>query len=42
MKTAIYRRVSTEDQVKEGHSLEVQKEYLESFAKQERFKIFRI
>jgi len=29
---AIYIRVSTEDQAKEGYSLEVQREYLESFA----------
>lgn len=33
MKTAIYIRVSTEDQAKEGYSLEVQREYLEAFAK---------
>jgi len=32
-KIALYIRVSTEDQVKEGYSLEVQREYLESFAK---------
>ena len=30
MKTAIYIRVSTEDQVREGYSLDVQREYLES------------
>ena len=30
---AIYIRVSTEDQAKEGYSLEVQREYLESCAK---------
>ncbi len=35
MQIAIYLRVSTEDQVKEGYSLEVQREYLESFAKRE-------
>ncbi len=35
MKLAIYIRVSTEDQVKEGYSLEVQREYLESFADRE-------
>ena len=35
MKVAIYIRLSTEDQVKEGYSLEVQKEYLESFAERE-------
>jgi len=32
MKIAIYIRVSTEDQAKEGYSLDVQKEYLEFFA----------
>jgi len=32
MKAAIYIRVSTEDKAKEGYSLEVQREYLESFA----------
>ena len=35
MKIAIYIRVSTKDQAKEGYSLEVQREYLESFAKRE-------
>ena len=35
MKIAIYTRVSTEDQAKEGYSLEVQREYLEAFAKRE-------
>ena len=29
---AIYTRVSTEDQAKEGYSLEVQREHLEAFA----------
>ena len=33
MKVAIYIRVSTEDQAKEGYSLEAQRECLESFAK---------
>jgi len=33
MKVAIYIRVSTEGQTKEGYSLEMQREYLESFAK---------
>ena len=42
MKAAIYIRVSTEDQAKEGYSLEVQKEYLESFAKREGFEVFKI
>lgn len=35
MKIGIYIRVSAEDQAKEGHSLEVQREYLESFAMRE-------
>ena len=35
MKTSIYIRVSTEDQVREGYSLEVQREYLSNFAKQQ-------
>jgi len=34
MKTAIYTRVSTEDQVRDGYSLEVQKEYLTNYAGQ--------
>jgi site-specific DNA recombinase len=42
MKLAIYIRVSTEDQAKEGYSLEVQREYLESFAEREGFEIFKI
>ena len=41
MKIAIYTRVSTEDQAKEGYSLEVQREYLESFAKREGYEIFK-
>ena len=42
MKIAIYIRVSTEDQAKEGSSLEVQREYLESFAEREGYQIFKI
>lgn len=42
IKFAIYIRVSTEDQAKEGYSLEVQREYLESFAKREGHEIFKI
>ncbi|MBI5123197.1 recombinase family protein, partial [Candidatus Roizmanbacteria bacterium] len=42
MITAIYIRVSTEDQAKEGYSLEVQREYLESFAKREGLEIFKV
>ncbi|MCD6423523.1 MAG: recombinase family protein [Elusimicrobia bacterium] len=36
---AIYTRVSTEDQTKEGYSLEVQKEYLELLLNQKGIKI---
>lgn len=42
MRVAIYIRVSTEDQAKEGYSLEVQREYLESFAKREDLEIFKL
>jgi len=42
MKAAIYIRVSTEDQAKEGYSLEVQREYLESFAKREGLEVFKL
>lgn len=42
MKIAIYIRVSTEDQVKEEYSLEVQREYLQSFANREGFEVFKI
>jgi site-specific DNA recombinase len=42
MKVAIYIRVSTEDQAKEGYSLEVQREYLEAFAKREGLEIFKV
>jgi len=42
MKISLYIRVSTEEQAKEGYSLEVQKEYLESFAKKKSFEIFGI
>ncbi|MFH1093071.1 MAG: recombinase family protein [Candidatus Omnitrophota bacterium] len=41
-KVAIYIRVSTEDQAKEGYSLEVQREYLESFAQHEGCEVFKI
>jgi len=41
MKIAIYIRVSTEDQVKEGYSLDVQRENLESFANREGLEIFK-
>src|SRR3989338_6945458 len=42
MNIAIYIRVSTEDQAKEGYSLEVQREYLESFAMREGYEIFKV
>ena len=42
MKAALYLRVSTENQAKEGYSLEVQREYLESFAKREGAEAFKI
>jgi len=42
MNIAIYIRVSTEDQTKEGYSCEVQREYLESFAKREGLEIFKV
>lgn len=35
MLVAIYLRVSTEDQAKEGYSLELQRDYLEAFAERE-------
>ena len=40
MKVAIYTRVSTEDQVKEGTSLEVQRDFLVSYAKREGWEIY--
>lgn len=42
LRIAIYTRVSTEDQAKEGYSLEVQREYLESFAMREGYEIFKV
>jgi len=42
MNIAIYIRVSTEDQAREGYSLEVQREYLESFADREGFNVFKV
>jgi site-specific DNA recombinase len=42
MKVALYTRVSTEDQAKEGYSLEVQREYLENFAKREGYEVFKV
>ena len=37
---AIYTRVSTEDQVREGYSLEVQQEYLLDFAKRNGWEVY--
>ena len=42
LRIAIYTRVSTEDQAKEGYSLEVQREYLESFVKREGDEVSKI
>ena len=42
MKVAIYIRVSTEDQAREGYSLEVQREYLEAFAFREGYEVFKV
>ena len=42
MKTAIYTRVSTDDQVREGYSLEVQKEYLINYSKQQGYESYDI
>ncbi len=39
---ALYIRVSTEDQAQEGYSLEVQREYLEAFARREGCQIYRV
>jgi len=42
LKIAIYIRVSTEDQAKEGYSLEVQREYLEDFARREGCEVYEV
>ncbi|MBU4311322.1 MAG: recombinase family protein, partial [Candidatus Omnitrophica bacterium] len=42
MNVAVYIRVSTEDQAKEGYSLEVQREYLVSFAAHENYEVFKV
>jgi len=42
MKIALYIRISTEVQAKEGYSLEVQREYLESFAHREGYEVFKV
>jgi site-specific DNA recombinase len=40
MKVALYTRVSTDEQAKEGYSLEVQREYLEDFARRQGWEIY--
>ena len=40
MKVALYTRVSTDEQAREGYSLEVQREYLEDFAKRQSWEIY--
>ena len=40
IRCAIYTRVSTEDQVREGYSLEVQREYLLDFAKRNGWEVY--
>jgi len=42
MKVALYLRVSTEDQAKEGYSLEVQEECLRDYAKREQSKVYKV
>jgi len=42
MKVAIYIRVSTEDQAREGYSLEVQEEYLREYAKREQHEVYNM
>ena len=42
MKTALYLRVSTEDQAREGTSLIVQRENLEAFAKREGLEVYKV
>jgi len=42
MKIAIYIRVSTEEQAKEGFSLTTQREYLEEYAKREGHEVYKI
>jgi len=42
MKIAIYTRVSTEEQVREGTSLDVQREYLEKHAQRECYEIYKV
>ena len=39
---SLYIRVSTEDQVREGYSLDVQREYLINFAKQHGYEVYEV
>ena len=39
---AVYTRVSTDDQVREGYSLEVQREYLTNYANQQGFEVYKV
>ncbi len=39
IRVALYTRVSTEDQAREGYSLDVQRDYLIDFAKREGWEI---
>ena len=40
IRAALYTRVSTEDQAREGYSLDVQRDYLIGFAKREGYQIY--
>lgn len=42
MKVALYLRVSTEDQAREGYSLEVQEECLRDYAKHEHSQVYKV
>lgn len=42
MKAAIYTRASTEDQARDGYSLEVQKQFVQNFAKNNCLEIYNI
>ena len=42
MKVAIYTRVSTEDQAREGYSIEVQREYLLDHAERMGWEVYKI
>ena len=39
VKAALYTRVSTEDQARDGYSLDVQKDHLLEFARREGFEV---